>query len=180
MAPHKAAAVRTSPLSDEARFWLVCSARKHCVHNRATVAKRADAAMQLTRGHSLGRLHGKGAAHAAECAAHHWIEHTQLGVWHCTELPKSECQLQHPRHPRRGLSVSNICLDASERKGHRVLPARLQHRGDERACLDWIAEPRSRAMRLVERQSSRQSGRMAERSHDQRPLRLATGCSQAR
>ena len=86
-------------------------------------------------------------------------------------------ELEQPRHPRRRLGVPDVRLDAAHRQG---LSTSREHRCDERARLDRVAERRARAVRLGKRERVDTSAGIVECGDQQALLRQSAGCGQAR
>ena len=83
--------------------------------NRSCVSKRAHAANARTRQHRR-LLHRERAPYAEKRTTHVRVERAQLRIRRRLACTQPERQLQQPRHPRRGLGVADVRLDAAHRQ----------------------------------------------------------------
>ena len=86
---------------------------------------------------------------AAERAANVRVERAQLRIRRGQTVLQPLREHKQSRRPRRRLAVGDVALDAGKRKRQAALPCRKNGRR-ERPHLNWVAEHRARAMRLVQ------------------------------
>ena len=113
-----------------------------------------------------------------ESLAHKRIEHVQLRVADDKRIRKQPLHLEQTHLPRHCLAVADARLGRTHCKWHRAALDAM-HRC-ERACLRRIAQTRARAVSFHAADLRSGCCRAAKRHNQQRTLRRAVGCREAR